>query len=149
MIFQQLPLSCSSFVHYFSAPGRFYKSLLFGFERAIIKGFPDLAFRTLLLRFCSSPPTYSPGPGLYVRIQFIRAKIRLLIIVQDMSSIITLESDFLAFYEMTFKFKMAAAAILDSGFHRVVTLDTEIFHRSMACRISKILVLTQLSDWKG
>ena len=33
------------------------KPLLFGFEWEIVKGFPDPAFRTLLLGFCSSPCT--------------------------------------------------------------------------------------------
>ena len=34
-------------------------------------------------------------------------------------------------------------------FPQVIFLGTVIFYRSIACRISNILVLMQLSDWKG
>ena len=39
---------------FFSAPGKVSKPLLFDFEGAIIKGFSEPAFRTLMLGFCSS-----------------------------------------------------------------------------------------------
>ena len=65
-----------------------------------------------------------------------------MLLVEDMSNFINLSSKSLHLLVNVEKNKMAAAAILDSGFHRVITLDTEIFHRSMACRISNILVLT-------
>ena len=72
-----------------------------------------------------------------------------MLFVKDMFSFINNSSKNLDLLVSVEKNNMAVAAILDSVFHRVITLDTEIIHRNMACCISNILVFMHPSDWEG